>query len=61
MIRVSYMENATVMKKRILGRAGLEVGELSLGGAFVTGGEGGFEGSLPVVRRALELGINLAV
>ena len=48
------------MKKRILGRTGLEVGELSLGGAFVTGGEDGFEGSLPVVRRALELGINLA-
>ena len=54
------MENATAMKKRILGRTGLEVGELSLGGAFVTGGEDGFEGSLPVVRRALELGINLA-
>ena len=48
------------MKTRILGRTGLEVGELSLGAAFVTRGEGGFEGSLPVVRRALELGFNLA-
>lgn len=48
------------MKKRILGRTGLEVGELSLGAAFVTRGEDGFEGSLPVVRRALELGFNLA-
>jgi len=48
------------MKRRILGRTGLEVGELSLGAAFVTGGEEGFEGALPVVDRALELGMNLA-
>ncbi len=48
------------MKKRILGRTGIEVGELSLGAAFVTRGEDGFEGTLPVVSRALELGINLA-
>jgi len=48
------------MEKRILGRTGLEVGELSLGAAFVTRGEDGFKGTLPVVRRALELGINLA-
>ena len=48
------------MKKRILGRTGIEVGELSLGAAFVTGGEDGYKGTLPVVRRALELGINLA-
>ena len=48
------------MKKRILGRTGLEVGELSLGAAFVTRGEQGFKGTLPVVQRALELGINLA-
>jgi aryl-alcohol dehydrogenase-like predicted oxidoreductase len=50
----------TQMKKRILGRTGLEVGELSLGAAFVTGGEEGFRGALPVVRRALELGMTLA-
>ena len=48
------------MKRRTLGRTGLEVGELSLGGAFVTRGEGGFEGALPLVSRALELGMNLA-
>ena len=48
------------MNKRILGRTGLEVGELSLGAAFITGGEAGFDGALPVVRRALELGMNLA-
>ena len=48
------------MKKRILGRTGLEVGELSLGAAFITGGEDGYSGALRVVRRALELGMNLA-
>ena len=48
------------MKRRILGRTGLEVGELSLGGAFITRGEVGFKGALPVVSRALELGMNLA-
>ncbi|HJP31913.1 MAG TPA: aldo/keto reductase [Candidatus Latescibacteria bacterium] len=48
------------MNMRTLGRTGLEVGELSLGAAFVTKGEDGFKGTLPVVRRALELGINLA-
>ena len=48
------------MKTRILGRTGLEVSELSLGAAFVTGGEEGFRGALPVVRHALELGMNLA-
>ena len=48
------------MKQRILGRTGLEVGELSLGAAFVTGGEDGYRGALLVVRRALELGMNLA-
>ena len=48
------------MKKRILGRTGLEVSELSLGAAFITRGETGFEGCLPVVQRALDLGMNLA-
>jgi aryl-alcohol dehydrogenase-like predicted oxidoreductase len=48
------------MKKRVLGRTGLEVGELSLGAAFVTSGKEGFDGALPIVRRALELGINFA-
>lgn len=47
------------MKRRILGRTGLEGGELSLGTAFVTAGEEGYEGALPMVRRALELDINL--
>ncbi len=53
-------EEAMHMKKRTLGKTGLEVGELSLGAAFITGGEAGFDGALPIVRRAFELGINLA-
>ena len=48
------------MNKRILGRTGLEVGELSLGAAFITAGQDGFKGSLPIVRRALDLGVDLA-
>lgn len=48
------------MKKRILGRTGLEVGELSLGSAFITGGKDGFDGALPVVKKALDYGMNLA-
>lgn len=48
------------MKKRVLGRTELEVGELSLGAAFITGGEDGFDGAVPIVRRALELGMSLA-
>lgn len=48
------------MKKRVLGRTGLEVSELSLGAAFITEGENGFDGALPIVRRALEFGMNLA-
>lgn len=48
------------MNTRILGRTGLEVGELSLGAAFITCGPDGFKGGLPIVRRALELGMNLA-
>lgn len=48
------------MKKRVLGRTGLEVGELSLGTAFIAAGEDGFDGAFPIVRRALELGMNLA-
>lgn len=48
------------MKQRLLGRTGLEVSELALGAAFITGGETGGAGATPVVRRALELGMNLA-
>lgn len=48
------------MKKRILGRTGLEVGELSFGAAWITCGESGFDGALPLVKRALDLGMNLA-
>ena len=47
------------MKKKGLGRTGLEVSELALGAAFVTGGEAGFEGAKPIIHRAMELGMNL--
>jgi aryl-alcohol dehydrogenase-like predicted oxidoreductase len=43
------------MKKRILGRTGLEVGELSLGAACITAGEDGFKGCLRrIVEQSLE-------
>lgn len=47
------------MKKRKLGRTGLEVSELSLGAAFITHGNKGFAGAKRIVREALDLGINL--
>jgi len=47
------------MKKRILGRTGLEVSVLGMGGLFVSkvGGKGRDE-AYAAVRRALELGVN---
>ena len=47
------------MEKRILGRTGLEVGALSLGTAFATRGEEGFDGAKNIIFEALELGLNL--
>ena len=47
------------MEKRILGRTGLEVGALSLGAAFATRGEEGFDGAKNIIFEALELGLNL--
>lgn len=46
------------MKKRVLGRTGLEVGELSLGGLFVASFASPLEMARKTVSRALELGIN---
>ena len=46
------------MKTRKLGKTGLEVGELSLGGLFVSSWGGEFEQTSQAVRRALELGVN---
>ena len=48
------------MEKRTLGRTGLEVGALSLGAAWVGFDENGNNTAIPLVRRALELGMNLA-
>ena len=47
------------MQKRILGRTGLEVSALGMGGLFVSkvGGRGREE-AYKAVRRALELGVN---
>ena len=47
------------MEKRILGRTGLVVGALSLGTAFATRGEEGFDGARNIIFEALELGLNL--
>ncbi len=45
------------MKRRVLGRTGLEVSELGLGGAFVSAKGGPYEQARDAVHRALELGI----
>jgi len=46
------------MERVMLGRTGLEVSRLSLGGLFVSRAGGPFEGALAAVRRAGERGIN---
>ncbi len=46
------------MKKRGLGRTGIEVTELGLGGAFVTARYSDYERSRAAIHRAIELGIN---
>lgn len=46
------------MRRRALGRTGLEVGELSLGGLFVAGWFGDPVRARAAVRRAVELGVN---
>ncbi|HZO89583.1 MAG TPA: aldo/keto reductase [Chthonomonadaceae bacterium] len=46
------------MKTRTLGKTGLQVSELALGGLFVSSYGGAFEQSREAVLRALELGVN---
>ena len=46
------------MRRRVLGRTGLEVGELSLGGLFISSVGGEFEQGRAAILRALELGVN---
>ncbi|HEX8552104.1 MAG TPA: aldo/keto reductase [Abditibacteriaceae bacterium] len=46
------------MNKRTLGRTGLEVSELALGGLFVSHHGGAFEQGRAAIHRALQLGIN---
>ncbi len=46
------------MNKRVLGRTGLMVSELALGGLFVSSIGGPYEQAREAVHRALELGVN---
>ena len=46
------------MKQRTLGKTGLQVSELALGGLFVSAFGGEFEQTKLAVQRALELGLN---
>ncbi|MBI4556769.1 MAG: aldo/keto reductase [Candidatus Hydrogenedentes bacterium] len=46
------------MKKRKLGRTGLEVSELALGGLFISSHGSVFEDARRAIRRAVELGVN---
>jgi aryl-alcohol dehydrogenase-like predicted oxidoreductase len=46
------------MKRRTLGKTGLEVSELGLGGLFVSRVGGAYEGARGAIHRALELGVN---
>jgi aryl-alcohol dehydrogenase-like predicted oxidoreductase len=46
------------MQKRILGKTGLPVSELSMGGLFVASFAGDFERAKAAVYRALDLGVN---
>ena len=46
------------MKQRTLGRTGLQVSELSLGGLFLAAWFADPEQSAATVRRAVELGVN---
>ncbi len=46
------------MRKRTLGKAGLQVTELGLGGLFVSSVGGAYEQARQAIHRALELGVN---
>jgi D-threo-aldose 1-dehydrogenase len=46
------------MKQRILGKTGIKVSELALGGLFVSSVGGEFEQAQKATHRALELGVN---
>ena len=46
------------MRDRTLGRTGLRVSELAMGGAFITERAAARADGIAAVRRALELGLN---
>ncbi|HEV7282444.1 MAG TPA: aldo/keto reductase [Pirellulaceae bacterium] len=47
------------MRLRTLGKTGIKVGELSLGGLFTSSLAGGVDETKKILRRAVELGVNL--
>jgi aryl-alcohol dehydrogenase-like predicted oxidoreductase len=46
------------MKKRTLGKTGLQVSEIAMGGLFVASPFGPQDRAIAAVRRAVELGVN---
>src|SRR5437773_9541923 len=47
------------MRYRTLGKTGLQVGELGMGGLFVSSHGGAREQGIAAIHRALDLGVNL--
>ena len=46
------------MKQKTLGKTGLQISELALGGLFVSSHGGSYDQAQPAIARALELGVN---
>ncbi len=46
------------MKQRVLGKTGLQISELGMGGLFVSSHGGSYDQARAAIHRALELGVN---
>ena len=46
------------MKQKTLGKTGLQISELALGGLFVSSHGSSYDQAQPAIARALELGVN---
>ncbi len=57
-LNLKYERMIFVLRKKILGRTGLEVGELSVGGLFLSDYGGGYEMSKKALLKALDCGCN---